>query len=321
MTDETMTGETTGADDVDAPMTNDQPAVDTQTVAVDATDAAAAMGDTNEMGDMNANVQTSAADAKDAADADAQPDVANASVRTDAGAASNTDAPGDAATAVTAAVDGADTVDATDATDTTDTTDAPHVEPLTATYERLRHSTDAAELHEFARRPLPDRGEQAAFSRATALLEAVAGNPHTPEEDRVFLASTMPFPNVLVKLSEDSSPAVRKAVAANIDDKNWLVGRLTKDDAPAVRDEALRNKRTSWKMRLEGAQDPEMDVDTLDFLSRLGAELEPDANVVLSSMVRRAVALNPNASQEILERLSADSSDEVVNAARRRLGQ
>ncbi|WP_095612606.1 AbrB family transcriptional regulator [Bifidobacterium italicum] len=234
------------------------------------------------------------------------------------------------------AVDGADARGGADATadvpataNTDDDTataagadaDAPHVEPLTATYERLRHSTDAAELHEFARRPLPDRGEQAAFSRATALLEAVAGNPHTPEEDRVFLASTMPFPNVLVKLSEDASPAVREAVAANADDKNWLVGRLTKDGIPAVRDEALRNKRTSWKMRLEGAQDPDMDVDTLDFLSRLGAELEPDANVVLSSMVRRAVALNPNASQEILERLSTDSSDEVVHAARRRLAQ
>ena len=50
-------------------------------------------------------------------------------------------------------------------------------EPLTATYERLRHSTDPAELSEFARRPLPDRADQAAFSRATALLEAVAGNP------------------------------------------------------------------------------------------------------------------------------------------------
>ena len=76
-------------------------------------------------------------------------------------------------------------------------------EPLTATYERLRHSTDPAELSEFARRPLPDRSDQAAFSRATALLEAVAGNPHTPVEDRVFLASTMPFPNVPVKLSTD----------------------------------------------------------------------------------------------------------------------
>ena len=102
-------------------------------------------------------------------------------------------------------------------------------EPLTATYERLRHSTDPAELSEFARRPLPDRADQAAFSRATALLEAVAGNPHTPVADRVFLADTMPFPNVLVKLSEDPEPSVRQAVAANGDDKNWLVGRLTKD--------------------------------------------------------------------------------------------
>lgn len=63
-------------------------------------------------------------------------------------------------------------------------------EPLTATYERLRHSTDSAALSEFARRPLPDRSDQAAFSRATALLEAVAGNAHTPVEDRVFLAET-----------------------------------------------------------------------------------------------------------------------------------
>lgn len=123
-------------------------------------------------------------------------------------------------------------------------------EPLTATYERLRHSTDPAELSEFARRPLPDRADQAAFSRATALLEAVAGNPHTPVADRVFLADTMPFPNVLVKLSEDPEPSVRQAVAANGDDKNWLVGRLTKDPVPAVRDTALKNKRTSWKMRV-----------------------------------------------------------------------
>lgn len=138
-------------------------------------------------------------------------------------------------------------------------------EPLTATYERLRHSTDAAELSEFARRPLPDRSEQAAFSRATALLEAVAGNAHTPLEDRVFLAETMPFPNILVKLSTDESTEVRKAVAGNANDKNWLVGRLTKDESLEVRDVALRNKRTSWKMRLEGAQDPDMDSRTLDF--------------------------------------------------------
>ncbi len=253
--------------------------------------------------------------------ADAQTDAQNATNVANMGDATDATMPADAdAAAHAAATEAADAIDAND-TDESDGADAPHIEPLTATYERLRHSTDAAELHEFARRPLPDRGEQAAFSRATALLEAVAGNPHTPEEDRVFLASTMPFPNVLVKLSEDASPTVREAVAANADDKNWLVGRLTKDDVPAVRDKALHNKRTSWKMRLEGAQDPDMDVETLDFLSRLGAELEPDANVVLSSMVRRAVALNPNASQEILERLSADSSDEVVHAARRRLGQ
>ena len=143
-------------------------------------------------------------------------------------------------------------------------------EPLTVTYERLRHTDDVAELHEFARRPLPDRAQQAAFSRATALLEAVAGNQHTPLDDRVFLASDMPFPNILVKLSEDPEPQVRQAVAANQDDKNWLVGRLTKDPDPRVRDAALRNPRTSWKMRLEGAQNPELDSDTLDFLSTLG---------------------------------------------------
>ena len=191
-------------------------------------------------------------------------------------------------------------------------------EPLTATYERLRHSTDAAELSEFARRPLPDRSDQAAFSRATALLEAVAGNPHTPLEDRVFLAQTMPFPNILVKLSTDESDEVRKAVAGNADDKNWLVGRLTKDKAPAVRDTALRNKRTSWKMRLEGAQDPAMDAQTLDFLGRLGTELEPDAPAVLASMVRRAVALNPNTSETMLGKLADDPSGEVARAVLKR---
>ena len=191
-------------------------------------------------------------------------------------------------------------------------------EPLTATYERLRHSTDPAELSEFARRPLPDRSDQAAFSRATALLEAVAGNPHTPVEDRVFLASTMPFPNVLVKLSTDPEAAVREAVAANTDDKNWLVGRLTKDPVPAVRDTALKNKRTSWKMRLGGAQNPEVDTETLDFLGSLGTELEEGAPAVLSSMVRRAVALNPNVSETMLDKLADDPSAEVRHAVERR---
>ena len=166
---------------------------------------------------------------------------------------------------------------------------------------------------------MPDRSLQAAFSRATALLEAVAGNQHTPLEDRVFLATEMPFPNILVKLSEDPEPQVRRGVAANQDDKNWLVGRLTKDPDPSVRDAALRNPRTSWKMRLEGAQNPEVDADTLDFLSTLGVSCEPGAPVVLAGMVRRAVALNPQASQETLQRLSADTSPSVARCAQRRL--
>lgn len=195
---------------------------------------------------------------------------------------------------------------------------AKDFEPLTVTYERLRHSTDAAELSEFARRQLPDRDDQAAFSRATALLEAVGGNPNTPLEDRVFLAETMPFPNVLVKLAKDPEASVRKAVAGNTDDKNWLVGRLTKDPVPEVRDAALRNKRTSWKMRLEGAQSSDSDAQILDFLATLGTELEPDAPKVLSSMVRRAVALNPNVSMQTLAKLEGDPSLEVRHAVEKR---
>lgn len=195
---------------------------------------------------------------------------------------------------------------------------AKDFEPLTVTYERLRHSTESAELSEFARRPLPDRDDQAAFSRATALLEAVGGNPNTPLEDRVFLAETMPFPNVLVKLAKDPEASVRKAVAGNTDDKNWLVGRLTKDPVPEVRDAALRNKRTSWKMRLEGAQSPDSDAQILDFLATLGTELEPDAPKVLSSMVRRAVALNPNVSMQTLAKLEGDPSLEVRHAVEKR---
>ncbi|WP_152973586.1 AbrB family transcriptional regulator [Bifidobacterium aesculapii] len=191
-------------------------------------------------------------------------------------------------------------------------------EPLTVIYEHLRHSEDAAELSEFARRELPDRADQAAFSRATALLEAVGGNPNTPVEDRVFLARTMPFPNVLVKLAADPEPEVRRAVAANTSDKNWLVGRLTKDPVPEVRDAALMNGKTSWKMRLEGAQDPEVDARTLDFLASLGTEREPGAPAVLSSMVRRAVALNPNATPETVAKLADDPSAEVRHAAEKR---
>ena len=154
-------------------------------------------------------------------------------------------------------------------------TQQPKFEALTTVYERLRHSTDAAELSEFARRPLPDKSDQAGYSRATALLEAVAGNPHTPLEDRIALAQTMPFPNILVKLAQDESVEVRKAVAANEQDKNWLVGRLTKDESAEVREIALRNARTSWKMRLEGAQDPRTSPETLAFLAEFGVDREP----------------------------------------------
>ncbi|WEV66625.1 AbrB family transcriptional regulator [Bifidobacterium sp. ESL0764] len=193
-------------------------------------------------------------------------------------------------------------------------------EPLTDTYEELRHTEDSAELSAAARKPLPDRSDQAAFSRATALLEAVAGNQHTPLEDRVFLAETMPFPNILVKLSEDGNDEVRKAVAANADDKNWLVGRLTKDKVGEVREAALRNPQTSWKMRLEGAENPETTADTLDFLAKLGVESEQKAPAVLSAMVRRAVALNPNCGQATLGRLAQDASRDVAHAAASRLG-
>ncbi|MEE8737685.1 MAG: AbrB family transcriptional regulator [Bifidobacterium sp.] len=192
---------------------------------------------------------------------------------------------------------------------------ADSFETLTVTYERLRHSTDAEELSEYARRDLPDRSDQAAFSRATALLEAVAGNGSTPVEDRVYLATAMPFPNVLVKLSVDPAPEVRQAVASNTNDKNWLVGRLTKDASSQVRAAALRNPQTSWKMRLEGAQRRDTDAGTLDYLSRLGVEIEKDAPAVLASMVRRAVAVNPSCPDDTRLRLAKDASGDVAENA------
>ncbi|MFU0558253.1 AbrB family transcriptional regulator [Gardnerella vaginalis] len=187
--------------------------------------------------------------------------------------------------------------------------------PLTAVYERLRHSTNSKELHEFAIKELPDRSDQAGFSRATALLEAVAGNANTPEEDRVHLATVMPFPNILVKLSQDESSKVRLAVAKNKNAKNWLVGRLTKDSCAEVRDAALCNPRTSWKMRLEGAQTDGIDAQTLDYLASLGASEQDDDSPVLSAIVRRAVALNPGVSQPTLVALSKDKDSDVSLAA------
>ena len=88
-----------------------------------------------------------------------------------------------------------------------------------------------------------------------------------------------------------------------------------------MRATALRNKRTSWKMRLEGAEDPSMDADTLDFLGALGTQIEPDAPVVLATMVRRAVALNPNVSDRMLQQLAQDDAGDVRKAAERHLAE
>lgn len=190
-------------------------------------------------------------------------------------------------------------------------------EPLTVTYERLRACENSAELDEFAMRELPDRSDAAAFSRATALLEAVAGNSHTSVEKRIYLAKNMGFPNILVKLSQDADPQVRAAVASNEEVKNWLVGRLTKDESAQVRSAALRNKQTSWKMRLEGAQNEETDAETLDFLASFGAG-DDEKDCVQAIMVRRAVALNKNVSARTLEKMSADKASDVVKAVESR---
>ena len=88
-----------------------------------------------------------------------------------------------------------------------------------------------------------------------------------------------------------------------------------------MRDVALRNKQTSWKMRLEGAQDPGMDSTALDFLGSLGVDVEPNAPALLASMVRRADALNPNTSDQMLEKLAQDASGEVKRAAERHLSE
>ena len=72
---------------------------------------------------------------------------------------------------------------------------------------------------------------------------------------------------------------------------------------------------TSWKMRLEGAQDERTDAETLDFLGALGTRAEQDAPHVLAAMVRRAVALNPNTGQATLEALSKDPDGQVARAA------
>jgi len=64
-----------------------------------------------------------------------------------------------------------------------------------------------------------------------------------------------------------------------------------------------------------------MDSQTLDFLGSLGTEIEPNAPAVLASMVRRAVAVNPNTSDQMLEKLAQDASGEVKRAAEKRLSE
>lgn len=214
--------------------------------------------------------------------------------------------------------DKADNPVSADNTDSADQQKQPGI-ALTDEYEMLRHSTDAHLLSQRAHEPLPPRSDQAAYSRQTALLEAVAGNLHTPIVDRIFLATTMPFPNILVKLASDPRAKVRQAVAGNTNDKNWLVGRLAKDEDQGVRTAALLNPQTSWKMRLEGAQDPSNSEEALRFLATLGVTNEEDALPVLATMVRRAVALNPSTPKDLVEKLVSDPATDVSHAAKKRL--
>lgn len=213
------------------------------------------------------------------------------------------------------AVQSSDPAQPTDSVQATDITQP--VETLTAAYERLRHETNPEVLHDFARQALPDRADQTNYSRVTALLEAVAGNQHTPVEDRAFLAA-MPFPNVLMCLCEDPFPQVRQVVASNTEAKGWLIGRLVEDKDHAVKNAALTNPACSWKMRLEGAQNPDTDAVTLELLAKLGALGDTSSPVVLSAMVRRAVALNPSTTPQILEQLSRDTHPDVLQAVRLR---
>jgi hypothetical protein len=74
-------------------------------------------------------------------------------------------------------------------------------------------------------------------------------------------------------------------------------------------------------MRLEGAQSDQTDTATLDVLGTLGVDSETDAPQVLSSMVRRAVALNPNTSTAMLQTLSQDALSDVAKAAQQALSE
>ncbi len=148
---------------------------------------------------------------------------------------------------------------------------------LTATYERLRHSTDPAELSEFARRPLPDRADQAAFSRATATFGGCGRQPAHPGGRSCVPRRHHAVPERIGQ----NSPKTRIVRASSRGRQRGrqeigLVGRLTKDPVPAVRDTALKNKRTSWKMRLEGAQDPNCGCGDIRFWAYLALNPKRD---------------------------------------------
>ena len=194
---------------------------------------------------------------------------------------------------------------------------------LTDDYERIRKSTNTQELSLLAREKM-DKEEvgDEEFAIKSALLEAVAANPLTPLEDRVYLASSSSFPNILVRLSQDKDSGVRQAVAANPASKNWLLSKLAKDEDESVREAALKNPTSSWKAKLEAAQDPSSSPALLGFLSGLGKDApEGSKEFVLSSMVRSSVARNPSCPHELLSSMAQDSSPEVASAASKRVSQ
>lgn len=192
---------------------------------------------------------------------------------------------------------------------------------LTDDYERIRKSEDTGELSRLAREQVSkeEAGEEE-FAVKSALLEAVAANPATPLEDRIFLASSSSFPNILVRLSADCNPGVRRAVAANPASKNWLLSKLAKDAEAKVREAAMENPRSSWKAKLDGAQSPASSPALLRFLSEVGKDAaEGSRDFVLASMVRSSVARNPSCPADVLSSLALDPSPEVARAASKRI--
>ncbi|MBR4399583.1 MAG: AbrB family transcriptional regulator [Aeriscardovia sp.] len=194
---------------------------------------------------------------------------------------------------------------------------------LTDEYERIRHSGDSEELSRIARESLKKEevGEEE-FAVRSALLEAVAANPATPKEDRLYLALSSSFPNILVRLSSDGDFEVREAVAANPASKNWLLSKLAKDEEARVREAALENPNSSWKAKLDAAQDPSSSPSLLRFLSGIGGgSAEGTKEFVLSSMIRSSVARNPNCPRDVLAALAGDISPEVRKMAEKRVSQ